>query len=417
MNLFQFSIKTKGLKNFLKRFFLIFSRFGFTGNKYIRYLRGFQELQERFCFKTSFPVTASVLDKNKKELSGFQSAFRFLVHGFLHVDYTALAQENIRRHIAQAKKAFPVTESGGSLGFRAPYLRYNDKLRDVLAEENFLFDSSRTIFLKDFGMHIDEKDWEIISSLYSPSDFRDSLSLPYYDGSLIELPVILPDDEIIIDRLDEKSPQNILKMFRTVGENIFSLQEMYVMQLHPERILFMNGPLSQFLEILSEKNIWITDLPTLAEWHQKASRSSYSIDPEKKIIRYTPIENRPVKGRKIDFRIEKNAIHYRSEKIPAVFLSENSDPLFLQRLNSDGFFVLQGEGYSQMCSFTAGELGGFSASAYRKIYHDILNNEAPMIYQTRWPEGKQGAFCLSGDIDALSLGDFFRRFIHFQENR
>ena len=282
MKLFKHSIKTKGLKNFLKRFFTIATRFGITPVKYINYLKRFEEIQKEFSFKTSFPITAEVMLAHGKSVKPFQDKFLFLLHGLYHIDHTFLESHVVPAHISRASEIFQTFGINEHLGFRAPYLRYNEHIRDVLVLNNFLFDSSRTIFVNDQKLQISQHDMEIINDLYRPEPFHETLSLPYSDGNLIELPVTLPDDEITIDRLSIQNKDDLLELFSSLSDKIFSHQEMFIMQVHPERIPFLFNTLKLLLkDMVKNRNIWITDLCSLAKWHKNISEASYIINENK----------------------------------------------------------------------------------------------------------------------------------------
>ncbi|MCK5707165.1 MAG: hypothetical protein KAI43_05880 [Candidatus Aureabacteria bacterium] len=414
MKLFKHSIKTKGLTNFLKRFFTISSRFGLTPLKYIRYLKRFQELQEEFSLKTSFPITSTVLEKHKDFIKDFNDSFLFMLHGMNHIDYTRINKEKIPMHIRKGKKTLSYLGIEKDFGFRAPYLRYNSDVRDKLIEEECFFDSSRTVFVDDPALSIPKNDMDIINNLYSPISFDIKLSLPFFDHSLIEIPVTLPDDEIVIDRLHIRNKEKLINIFENVAKKIFSHQEIFIMQLHPERIDFLFEPLKNILKnITSDQNIWMTDLKTLAKWFKKVANAKYNFDINKKEIAFESIPEREIIGKNIDFTHKNGRIIYNSDTIPAIYLKKEIDIRFQKQLEYDGFFVLRSDDMAQFCSIVFSDDTTFSAGAYRNFRKKILSTEKPLVFLSRWPHDKKGVFCLSGDIDALTIGDFFSRFKHF----
>ena len=415
MKLFKHSIKTKGVKNFLTRFFTIATRFGMTPRKYTGYLKRFEDLQKEFSFKTSFPITASVVKEHLSAVSPFADSFVFMPHGFTHVDYSALDKKTVSRHIHKGKEILHAFSPGKEIGFRAPYLRYNDTVRDVLIDEDFLFDSSRTIFVDVPGIALSSRDRKIMEDLYSPALFRVALSLPAYDSRLVEIPVTLPDDEITVDRLHMRDKNDLLKVFQAVAEKIFAHQEMFIMQLHPERIPFLFQPLHQLLsDMTSSRNLWLTDLPSLAAWFKQCADADYHIEPDNKTITWKDIEKRKIIARHVQWQ-SGNKITWNSEKTPVIFAGPACDADIVRQLEIDGFFITRNPSLSNKCSCVLDEKLSFSAEAYRKIRKELMQTEEPLIFLSRWPENKEGVFCLSGDIDALTWKDFFSRFQHFSE--
>ena len=52
---------------------------------------------------------------------------------------------------------------------------------------------------------------------------------------------------------------------------------------------------------------------------------------------------------------------------------------------------------------------GFSEKEEMQILKTIHNNDTPLIRFWRWPDGCQSALSVTGDIDAITVVDFFNR--------
>jgi hypothetical protein len=322
-------------------------------------------------------------------------------------------KETLLLHMKTGKKALePLT--GRFFGFRAPYLRYNDAVRSGLIENDCFFESSRSIFIKTPALSVPESAMAVIRELYDPDAFEARLSLPRYEESLIEIPVTLPDDEIIIDRLHIRDKKKLFRIFTDMAEAVFANEEVFVMQLHPERIGFLFDPLKELLSNLkSERNVWITDLMQLAQWFKKTSRLSCDLNREKKEIQCEIPEGRKIIGRNTDWTYSHGRIRYQSDCVPGIYMESCADKRLKDQLEADGFFVFTEKDMSSCCSVTVTEHKEFSAQSYRSLRHSLLETDKPLICLSRWPEDHKGVFCLSGDIDALTIGDFFSRFMHF----
>ncbi|MBN1521409.1 MAG: hypothetical protein JW928_02660, partial [Candidatus Aureabacteria bacterium] len=340
-----------------------------------------------------------------------------LLHGFHHVDYSAVSKEAASKHLTKGKEILNSFFSGQDHGFRAPYLRYSEEIRDLLIKDNFLFDSSRTIFVSNESVKIGPHDRAILQRLYSPEPFEKKLSLPFDDAGLLEIPVTLPDDEILIDRLKIRDKNKIFQIFQNISDKIFADQEAYIMQLHPERIPFLYDPLREFLAGLARRNIWITDLLNLARWQKKTMPVFYRIDENKQEIRYNHLSGRKVLGRNLSFEVQDDMIRFQSELLPVIFAGSGNDPKLYQSLERDGFFVTGSEDLKNKCSHIISGESSFDAMRYRKLRKALMLTGRPLLFCSRWPEGKNGVFCLSGDIDALTIGDFFSRFKHFSGDK
>ncbi len=414
MNLFLHSLKTKGAKNFALRFISIAKRFGITPEKYAKNFEEFIKLQEKYKFKTTFPITAEIYQKYRQKLFSYNNHFRFMLHGLYHIDYTKISENRIKNHIEKGIEILKKYLNETEIGFRAPYLRYNEKVRNCLMEKNIPFDSSISIMIKTEKAPIDKKNKEIIQSLYNHLSWDKYPLLPMRSNGLIEIPVVLPDDEILIDRLYIKDIEKIKIIINEIYEKIKQREEMYIMQIHPERISFLKDAIISVLEKAEKDNFWITDLYEIYGWAKNYPEIA-EINPLEKTITLKNISKRNIiaKNTKAE-KISEKEIKYQSDKIPLIYVENNIKEDLKNLMKEDGFLITENKDLKEQIPT---HIENFEYKDYLKIRENILNSEKPLICLSRWPYGKKGALSITGDIDALTINDFFYRAIHFYKEK
>ncbi|AGB04692.1 putative xylanase/chitin deacetylase [Aciduliprofundum sp. MAR08-339] len=249
------TIKTKGFVNTLKRGAVIYSRYSF--NRFVSSFNTIIEILEDYNASSTFPITAMTLERNVDTIKEWRNKrIEWAMHGYVHVDYSNLDKETIEKHIVAGRKIF--YRSGIELyGFRAPYLSVNDEILGILRERRFLYDSSKSFFVDVIPVDGNVKR---ILKYYKPIK---NWKLENYDG-LVEIPVSLPDDEILVDRLGYRGDK-IGKIWVKMCEIIKDLGGIPVLQLHPERGRICSDALSMVLEWARKNDINVVQLKDIAQ--------------------------------------------------------------------------------------------------------------------------------------------------------
>ncbi|MEE9116685.1 MAG: hypothetical protein V3U09_07295, partial [Thermoplasmata archaeon] len=164
-----------------------------------------------------------------------------------------------------------------------------------------------------------QKEVRKVLDFYSSEYEADTPSLPRIEDGVVRLPVSLPDDEMLIERLAIAHPKELLAYWLEMLKRSHERSELLVLQIHPERFPICKEALGHLLEEVRKRNVWSATLGEVASWWSK-----------------------------------------RNGAMPA-------------------------EG---------------DATKTRGLLDMGL-----------WPQDHQSAFCLTGDIDAMSVGDFLRRTI------
>ncbi len=273
---------TWSFSHVFSRIATIFKRYGWTSRRFARRLDRFVELLKKYDINPTFPVTASVVDRHPSLFRSLQErGVEFAIHGYYHIDYTQIEEKEVMEHLLRAKEIFKrhgITCSG----FRFPYLRRNSTVIRMLGESGMEWDSSEVIswdLLSPSGF--DNKYWvsyQRILDTYEPAQAKESPALPVYREGLLELPVSVPDDDILVERLGLKDGKKISDIWIEMLYHIRKREELLVLQVHPERFECFENALETMLQkAISLEDVWIAPLGEITRWwkerHSKPGRS------------------------------------------------------------------------------------------------------------------------------------------------
>src|SRR5690348_6210370 len=107
MNLVAFSIRTKGLHNFTRRLWTVFSRFGFSERRTDRALHAIANTLRKYSSAPTFFIPAVVLRRHPQLIAALaHDGTEIGIHGYVHNDYRFLTEEQQYRQTPQAISVF-----------------------------------------------------------------------------------------------------------------------------------------------------------------------------------------------------------------------------------------------------------------------------------------------------------------------
>ena len=184
---------------------------------------------------------------------------RIGVHGYVHTDYSKLTAIEQREHFQEAQKIF-LSLGMKEVGFRAPYMRLNKEAVAILASLNYAFDAS-SVFV--YGKAIANKN--VLKRIQADHNIvKRSSSYPYVEDGIVRIPFILPDDEVLVDKLNY-TPTRIKSIWCDIINNIEKFGNIAVLQIHPHRIRELSYALEYVINVALKNEIEIIDLYTLAK--------------------------------------------------------------------------------------------------------------------------------------------------------
>lgn len=420
------SLRSRGTAGSAARTARVLSRFGMTTASMARRLDRYDAITGELGIRPTWPTTACVLARHPEMLRRYaERGDELAVHGLVHGDHALLDRRAQRDSIARAAEIF---ERSGfqALGFRGPYLRYNEATRDVLRELGFLYHSSQAV---SFPLHNDALDasdssacssYELALKLYAAIAADTVAVIPRLREGLVDIPVAIPDDEILVERLKVTGEAATAQWLRVL-DFTYARGDLFTVQLHPERIDELGEALAATLTDARRRrpSVWIARLDEIAAWWLRRSRFSLRVtrigdaryrvrfdsDKDATLLVRGPLgAQSPWYGQDALCRVPEFVAE--STRKPIVGMSCRTP-------SSIGRFLAE-EGLPFEVSDDPGAYGAHLNVAHEtwteaEVLDAIDRAPGPLVRIGRWPGGARSALAVTGDIDALTLQDFALR--------
>jgi peptidoglycan/xylan/chitin deacetylase (PgdA/CDA1 family) len=369
-------------------------------------------------------VTAISLARHPAPIRQLQErGIEIAVHGWVHVDLERYSAEHQRQHLLRALDIFG-QHGISAVGFRTPYLRRNDTICETVEAAGFRYLSSQPVLWDVIGVsgQSDERlqAYQQAINFYAPWLSAERLSLPAAQGQVIEIPVSLPDDEMLVERLGADSAQ-IAQVWTDILYKTYAREELFTMQLHPERAMICASAVGRVLDAARSCNppVWIARLDEIAEWWKQ--RAALRIDvTQRENGQYDVAVQGPAQASVVvrsaqvvgtaevwadGYRlVRSHCFAVRCDSRPLIGISGRSSESLVTFLRQQGYLLEVSEeraGYSIYL-----DRPNFVREDERPLIQDIEKSQAPLIRISRWPGGTRSALAVTGDIDALTLWDY-----------
>ncbi|MBN1219967.1 MAG: polysaccharide deacetylase family protein [Anaerolineae bacterium] len=425
-----FSIRSKGLFKYFKRGQSIIKSYGLTPAQMVQALDQFSQILQEFQCGATFPITGIVVERNGQLLKKYlEQGIEFAIHGYRHIDYAQLTLEEQVAYLGRARDVF-TTAGILATGFRSPYLRCNESLRLAIKKTDLTYVSNQPILwnvLDDEPFSLAEHTaYERAIAFYTPWYAYEQLSLPHLNDQIVEIPVSLPDDEILLDRLGDETGHLVQKAWRRILSESYQRGELFTMQLHPERIARCAEGLSA---VLAEAraltpSVWIARLAEIAAWWQARRETTIEItntdDGGIHLVVAGP-SNTTVLARAVQVdaptvpwvngyqRVLATTFTIRSHRRPFIGISPDASPKLADFLGQQGFIVEVNRVNHHYSYYV--DQAEFDAEYKQSLLGQLEKSEYPCVRLGRWPDGARSALAITGDIDALTLWDYGLRLL------
>jgi hypothetical protein len=253
-----------------KRARAIGARYGLTAAKMNGALVRFVSLLQEHNCSATFPVTSVALARNKDVIRACQAqGIEFAIHGYAHVDYSALSLDEQVSHLKRACAAFEQSGIKAS-GFRCPYLRWNPDTLTAVQQQGLAYDSSQALAW-DVVDGFETEAYRRVLDFYNAQAAVDCLALPRLIDNLVCIPYCLPDDEALVDRLRLSDAESMKEIWLRLLRRTYESGELFTLGLHPERIALCQEALGAVLgEARSlSPSVWIACLAEIAGWSER----------------------------------------------------------------------------------------------------------------------------------------------------
>jgi len=438
MNLVAFSIRTKGIHNFVRRLWTVFTRFGFSEKQTRSALYSIVNTLEHYHTAPTFFIPAVVLHRHPSLIAEIaQGGAEIGIHGYVHNDYRLLCKNAQYKQTQQAISVFQDIHIPYQ-GFRNPYLGWTEETLSVFAELNFTYESNEAI------LH-DVIDLDRLPPLLR-SGYEKSLALfqaipcnaytlrPHFEGSLLRIPTSIPDDEMLFDRLRITRPQAVGDIWSSIMQRVYDLGGLYTLNLHPERGVLCKQALDNLLSFSYHQLhlVWIARLVDTARWWKERSQFKLSITPQSPdcwlveakcsswatvLARHVTVEDAYVYSWSgADVGVDAYRFFVRTTSCPCIALSLRTPPGVAEFLVEQGYPVKrcsQEESDKYAMYFDIVDESGATRQEQiqwrSELIQQIEQAEIPLIRFAGWPDGNHAALAVSGDIDSVTIQDFFLR--------
>ncbi len=416
---------------------MVLRRFGLSPRRMESLLNRYVQTTTDLDCRPTFPVTAVTLMRNPGIIGKLsEKGAEVAIHGYIHMDHKGLSLRQQEEHFQKAMSAFQACGIPFN-GFRGPYLRSNEATLEALGKLDFSYDSTEVVWwdvLKP-SEHAPRKwdNYQRLLQFYEARSADTELSLPRLCNGLAVIPVSLPDDESLVGRLGIRDAARIAEVWESILEATYSLGELFTMQLHHERVPHCETALRRVLEQASRKSppVWKATLAEIADWWKKRDGFSFRIEPkgdgtwgisaacseDATIL----AKNCAVEGAAEEWTsgytiVRSPDFTVRSQIRPAVGVAPDTPPNAIELLRSEGYLV-ETSSDRQSYSIFFDSLANFDRSRERSIVDAIEKSEAPLVRYWRWPNGAHSALAVTGDVDSLTLIDFFMRIVEVWQQR
>jgi len=421
--------KGKGTWNAVRRAGIIGTHYGLGPRRMEDRLATVLTLVDRCGCRATLPVVASVAERHPDVIARYSArGLEFAVHGLHHVDHTDLAKAD---QIDQLERARHALESAGTpaAGFRAPYLRANEATIEAVRRTGFLYDASQAFHWPldgggGGGGGRTAGAYERALVFYGARSAGDHPVLPCLEGGIVRLPYCLPDDEAAVDRL-ELTPVRIAALWRAILDATHERGELFTLAVHPERIVECAAAIANVLASARTVRppVWVARLDEIARWWRDRTVSTVAVreDPPG-WLRVTVLGPRGLTmlARHLDVpgaepwsgayaRVPSTEVEVPAVPRPFVGVRPAAPAALVTFLREQGYIVERSGSPRLYGSFV--ERDRFSWADRRPLLAEIEGSTAPLLRLGRWPHGARSALSVTGDVDALTIGDYARRLL------
>jgi hypothetical protein len=200
-------------------------------------------------------------------------------------------------------------------------------------------------------------------------------------------------------------------------------EDILTLQLHPERGEICRTALAMVLSVAKMRtpSVWVAQLRDVAGWWRERAKSRLIVEPVDigswRIVR--PAEaSLTVAARNVqaagltqwygnEYLVTDPTTVVKSSRRPVIGVSTGS--IDLERyLTEEGYVVERGIDPSD-CSVYLDRPGGLPPAESATIAAELARSNYSLVRICRWPDGARACLAITGDIDALTIGDFVSR--------
>lgn len=414
-----FTVQTKGLLGMLSRVGTISTRFGPTPRAIATRLERMVELTMSAGLVPTFPITATVLDRHPQPVRALaERGVEFAMHGLHHNDHFCEPESLQVLEVAAALRIFerhdiPVC------GFRAPYLRANEGTSVAVRAAGLLYESDHVVAFPpaSLGLSAEDAAYRRALYMYSALDGARTVCRPSIVDELVRIPVSIPDDEIMLDRLHLDEVQReatMLDMLAWTHER----GDMLTMQVHPERFPRFAATIAAVLDEAARLpgGAWLAPMGEVARWWRSRAQCRVEItqhDDERRDQDCVVTLHGDARARLQLTRagrttpIDERSVTLRGP-VPAVGVPNGAPDRLVAFLREEGYATRHTADPGECAVYLDADTDVADEVALRAR---IAAAPSPVVGVAMWPDARRCALAVTGDIDAFTYQDFVDRLL------
>src|SRR5260370_33742999 len=421
-----------------RRLRTVFTRFGFSGSVTRRALLALLQALQPYQSAPTFFIPAVVLNRHPGLIAEIaRCGAEIGIHGHVHNDYRTLSAEQQYMQTQQAIEIFNRTQIDYA-GFRNPYLGWNEASLEVFRRLGFRYESNEAclhdvVHLADFSPLL-QSGFEKSLALFQAIPCTAYTLRPHFEDALLRIPTSIPDDEMLFDRLRITDAKEVGDIWSCIMQRVYNLGGLYVLNLHPERVTLCKRALDQLLTYTNSRPlpVWQACLKDIAQWWKEHSQFRMNITqlaPDRwrveatctpratLLARHLTVEDQPTTNwSDPDVCIQAHYCTVKASRCPCIGLSLHTPQQVLDFLLEQGYPAVccsqeEGKMYTLYLDLPEG-LGATREEQVKRrsaLVQQIEHIDTPFLHFGCWPDGSQAALAISGDIDSVTVQDFFLR--------
>lgn len=410
-----FTLKAKGPVGTAARVGTIASRFGPRPTAMLRRLEEYRDLAARFGTAPTLPITASVLTRHAFPIRSLaDDGVEFAIHGLVHNDHVEMELPAQVSALRQARRLFDRAEVP-THGFRAPYLRANDATIEAVRTAGLVYDSSNAYAfpVPALAERTSSEAYKRALALYEARPATSLAVRPRLERGLVRIPVALPDDEMLVDRLG-LTPEQQSRGWISVLEQTHRRRDLFTVMLHPERMDDCRVALTALLEEAAsqDEGVWLARLEDIGRWW--SARGACHLVAEDTPTGFSVRAEGPAPvqlllrraGADLEEVVQPGrCIELAGTRRPLVGLAPTASSSVADFLADEGYLVDRSAPADACGAYLTDEM----AEDEMAIRESLRTAPGPLVRIAPWPVGYRSALALTGDVDSLTVQDFALR--------
>jgi Polysaccharide deacetylase len=431
--------QSRGPRNMATRLPTIVTRFGLTPRKSLAHFAVLLSITDRWAVRPTLPVTAVVARRHPQVMHWLADrGVELAAHGYVHNDYAALTRE---AQFEQVQRAHDELLRLGLRvqGWRCPYSRWNAHTLAAVRAAGFAYDATPTYAWPAYAQeHIAlpphaAADYARLCRLFGVRDAGRQSVLPTMVDGLVQIPMSIPQDEDMVDRV-HLDAASMSRVWRRVLQEARQRREIVVLCVHPERAALCAAPLDATLgEARGWGDVWLAPLEDIAAWWRERAGARVTVHAGRDGRWHVAVQGPPrlVTSRDAQQLRGSGVLTVISPHKPVIGAGPAWPAPTLHRLHEAGYLCEDGAAYRAPATWAAptralqarrGRDPRYALDLDQALPADtppdvvvrfVAERDADLVRIQPWPAGYRSCLSVTGDIDALTLVDFARRMKEF----